>query len=318
MTDQRGASAGDYRAPLLVAWQLTNACRGRCRHCCEDSGPDRAWPRELTRGEALGLAARIVEAGIPYVAFGGGEPVAVPHFWDICAVLRRGGAAVKIETDGLLLDDAACARLKAGEASCVQVSLDGASAEVHERVRPGGSFAGAAAAVRRLAEAGLGPEIVFVPTRLNIADAPAVYDLAAASGARTFVTGPLMRLGRAASDWERLAPDPGDWRRAVAALKERARRPGRKTRLAVYPWDVREELRVRRQSPQAMMLVVPDGKTKLLNALPFAPADLRRQSLAEAWEAVRRAWGSPKVSDFIERVLAEPDLLRHANECWSV
>jgi hypothetical protein len=29
-------------------------------------------------------------------------------------------------------------------------------------------------------------------------------------------------------------------------------------------------------NPQAMLLVVPNGKVKLLNALPFAPADLRR------------------------------------------
>jgi len=88
--------------------------------------------------------------------------------------------------------------------------------------------------------------------------------------------------------------------------------------LSIYPWGVREEIRVRRQSPQAMMLVVPDGKAKLLNALPFAPGDVRRQSLAAAWQAVCRAWISPKVNDFMDRVLADPKLLCHANECWDV
>ena len=37
-----------------------------------------------------------------------------------------------------------------------------------------------------------------------------------------------------------------------------------------------------------MLLVVPNGKVKLLNALPFAPADLRRDSLAHAWQAYKR------------------------------
>jgi len=318
MTDQRGASVGDYRAPLFVAWQLTNACRCRCLACCEDSGPDQKWPHELSRAEALKLARDIVEAGIPYVAFGGGEPVAVPHFWEVCDVLQSGGVAIKLETDGLLLDEAACARLKAWQVSCVQISLDGASAEVHERVRPGGSFIGAVASVHRLADAGLGPEVVFVPTRLNLDDAPAVIDLAAKNGARTFVTGPLMRLGRAAADWQKLAPNEEQWRGAVASIEERVRRYGGQMRLSVYPWDIREEIRTRRENPQAMLLIVPDGMVKLLNALPFSAGDVRRQSLAEVWQAVCRAWRSPQVTEFVDRVLADPTLLRHANECWQV
>ena len=317
MTDQRGAAIGDYRAPLFLAWQLSNSCRCRCLSCCEDSGPDRGWPDELSRDEALALAKDIAASGIPYVAFGGGEPTEVPHFWEICRILNEGGVSIKLETDGLSLDDAAAARLADWRVPCVQISVDGASAEVHEKVRPGGSFIGAVASVRRLAARGLAPEVVFVPTRLNLADAPAVFDLAAASGARTFVTGPLMRLGRAAADWARLAPTDEDWKKTVAMLEAKARACGR-VKLSVYPWDIREEIKVRRQSPQAMLLVVPDGKAKLLNALPFAPGDLRRQSLAEAWQAVQKAWSDPGVLDFIDRISADPALLRHANECWPV
>ena len=40
--------------------------------------------------------------------------------------------------------------------------------------------------------------------------------------------------------------------------------------------------------------------------------------IAEAWQAVCRAWTAPTVNDFIDRVLADPRLLRHANECWDV
>ena len=38
-----GGSVDEYRAPLFVAWQLTNRCQARCIACCEESGPDRAW-----------------------------------------------------------------------------------------------------------------------------------------------------------------------------------------------------------------------------------------------------------------------------------
>ena len=100
MTKGRGASVGDYRAPLFLAWQLTNRCAARCLHCCEDSGPDRAWTNELTKEESLRIARDTVACGVPYAAFGGGEPLGVPHVWAVLEVLADGGVELKIETDG--------------------------------------------------------------------------------------------------------------------------------------------------------------------------------------------------------------------------
>jgi len=148
---------------------------------------------------------------------------------------------------------------------------------------------------------------------LNLAEIVAAYELAGDLGCDTFVTGPLMRLGRAAHDWERLAPSQDEWARAVEALRARAR-PG--VALSIYPWDIVTEMRTRLESPQAMLLVVPNGKVKLLNALPFAPADLRSDSLEKAWEAYRDAWRSATVREFVERCTTNPELLRHANETW--
>ena len=67
-----------------------------------------------------------------------------------------------------------------------------------------------------------------------------------------------------------------------------------------------------------MLLVVPNGKVKLLNALPFSPADLRHDSLETAWQAYRDAWRTAEVRDFVGRCRSEPALLRHANETWPV
>jgi len=312
----RGRAVGEYGAPLFLAWQLTNRCTARCIACCEESGPDRAWRDELDRAEALDLARRIVEAGIPYVAFGGGEPLGVSHSWEVFDILAAGGVALKIETDGSRIDDAAADRLARLGVQCVQVSVDGATAAIHERVRPGSSFEAATAAIRRLAARGLAPQLVFVPTRQNHHHVIATYDLAVDLGCGAFVTGPLMRIGRAAIDWERIACPEADWQAAVHGLREHARSRGAATTLSIYPWDILTELERRLESPQAMLLVVPNGKVKLLNALPFAPADLRRESLEQAWRAYRETWRSPRVRDFVERCCRDPGLLRHANETW--
>ena len=87
---------------------------------------------------------------------------------------------------------------------------------------------------------------------------------------------------------------------------------------SLYTPDIVTEMETRLESPQAMLLVVPNGKVKLLNALPFSPADLRRDSLAVAWAAYREAWRAPQVREFILRCRSEPAFLRHANETWPV
>jgi MoaA/NifB/PqqE/SkfB family radical SAM enzyme len=313
-----GRAVDEYRAPLFIAWQLTNRCGAHCIACCEESGPDKAWPDELNREEALDLARRIVEAGIPYVAFGGGEPLGVPHCWDLFETLSAGGVALKIETDGSRIDDAAADRLAGLGVECIQISVDGATAATHEAVRPGSSFAAATGAIRRLVARGSAPQLVFVPTRRNLADAIPTFDLALELGCSAFVTGPLMRIGRAAADWDRIACPDQEWQAAAAALRGHAAARGATDALSIYPRDIQAEMEQRLASPQAMLLVVPNGKVKLLNALPFAPADLRRESLEEAWKAYREAWRSPRVRAFVERCRDEPRLLRHANETWEV
>jgi len=311
-----GRTVSEYRAPLFVAWQLTNRCRARCLACCEESGPDRAWRDELSREQALEVTQAIAQAGIPYVAFGGGEPLGVAHVWEIFDILAAAGVSLKIETEGSAIDDAAADRLAALRVQCVQISVDGANAATHERVRPGGSFSGATQAIRRLVARGLRPQMVFVPTRLNIDEIADAYELAASLGCEAFVTGPLMRLGRAARDWDRIGPSEPQWSEAVARLEARAASMHAPIALSIYPWDILTELRTRLASPQAMLLVVPNGQVKLLNALPFAVADLRRDSPEAAWHAYREAWRSDVVRTFIERCLADPSLLQHANETW--
>ena len=314
----RGRSVDDYDAPLFLAWQLTNGCGARCLACCEESGPGRAWRDELSREEALDLAGAIVDLGIPFVAFGGGEPLGVAHCWDVFERLAAGGVALKLETDGSRIDAGAADRIAELAVDCVQISVDGASAATHQRVRPGSSFGAAVGAIERLVARTIRPQFVFVPTRLNLHEIVAAFDLAAALGCSAFVTGPLMRIGRAASGWDTLACTDDEWQRAVAALRERAATRGAGPALSIYPWDIVTEIETRFENPQAMLLVVPNGKVKLLNALPFAPADLRRDSLQEAWHAYRAAWRTTEVRDFVLRCRGEPALLRHANETWAL
>ena len=56
--------------------------------------------------------------------------------------------------------------------------------------------------------------------------------------------------------------------------------------------------------------MLPNGWVKVAAALPYICADLRRNTLSEAWEAYQSAWRSDTVIDGVRRAVVEP--FRHA------
>ena len=63
-------------------------------------------------------------------------------------------------------------------------------------------------------------------------------------------------------------------------------------------------------TPPATLLVLPNGWVKVAAALPHICADLRRDRLAEAWEAYRNAWRSDTVLASARCAISDPT--RHA------
>ena len=296
-------------APLFVAWQITRDCDLACLHCCTESAPGKRLPDELDAEEAMRLVDDIVRTEVPYVMVCGGEPLVHPLFFRIAETLGEAGIQLKIETNGQRFDARAAERLGRLPVRSIQISLDGDSQEVYERQRPGGSLAKAHAACRAARAAGLPLEVTFAPTRLNIDQASAVIDRARSLGAFRFNTGKLMRVGTAARLWDRLEPSAEQYRQFRGVL-ERQARIGSAMELCYSPFALEEGLRGSLDDPPATLLVLPNGWVKVAAALPHICADLRRVTLAEAWEAYRAAWRDEAVQQAV-RVAIE-DESRHA------
>lgn len=77
-------------------------------------------------------------------------------------------------------------------------------------------------------------------------------------------------------------------------------------RVYFHEMGLLEELRYRLQHPAALLIVLPNGLVKLINALPFVCGDLRRQSLAEIWADFQRAWRDPRVAEFVDELATDP------------
>jgi radical SAM protein len=125
------------RAPFIVIWETTRACALAGVHCRAEAIPRRD-PRELTTDEGRALIDTVRRFGDPppLLVFTGGDPLRRP---DIVDLVRHGTAqGLSVSLTPSATGAATDARLKAlrdvGLAR-LAVSLDGASAEVHDAFR---------------------------------------------------------------------------------------------------------------------------------------------------------------------------------------
>jgi MoaA/NifB/PqqE/SkfB family radical SAM enzyme len=132
-------------------------------------------------------------------------------------------------------------------------------------------------------------------------------------GSYGFYTGKIMRIGRAAENWDILCPADEEYERFFNVLQEKTTAYEGKMKVYYYPYDVIEELKYRLECPSASLLVVPNGKVKLIGPLPFICGDLKKQKLSKIWENYKKAWRRPEVIDFTKEVIAEPKLLAESN-----
>jgi len=191
-------------APICLTWELTYACNLACVHCLSSSG--RRDPQELTTEECLSVVDQLRELQVFYVNIGGGEPMLRRDFFEIVSYATTTGVGVKFSTNGTYLDAAAATRFAAMDYLDIQISIDGATADVNDAVRGEGSFAAARRAMDHLAEAGFGPfKISLVVTRDNVDQLDDYLAMAEGYGAQLRVTR-LRPAGRGADTWHRLHP----------------------------------------------------------------------------------------------------------------
>ena len=210
-------------APICLTWELTYACNLSCVHCLSRSG--RRDPNELSTDEAKAVIDELQRMQVFYVNIGGGEPTVRSDFWELLDYAIAHDVGVKFSTNGVKLDKERAAQLAATDYVDVQISLDGATAEVNDHVRGPGSYDTAIRAMENLAEAGFGQfKISVVVTRQNVDQLDEFKAIADRYGAQLRITRlrpsrpRRRRLGRAAP-----APGPAEassttgWSRAARA-----------------------------------------------------------------------------------------------------
>jgi mycofactocin radical SAM maturase len=191
-------------APICLTWELTYACNLACVHCLSSSG--KRDPNELTTQQCEAVIDELQRMKVFYVNIGGGEPTVRPDFWHLLDYAVAHQVGVKFSTNGIMIDKEKAARIAATDYVDVQISLDGATAEVNDAVRGEGSYATAVRALENLAEAGFkDAKVSVVVTRQNVSQLDEFKALADRFGATLRLTR-LRPSGRGADVWDELHP----------------------------------------------------------------------------------------------------------------
>ncbi|QKT08225.1 mycofactocin radical SAM maturase [Gordonia sp. X0973] len=193
-------------APICLTWELTYACNLACVHCLSSSG--KRDPRELSTQQCKAIIDELQRMQVFYVNVGGGEPTVRPDFWELVDYATDHQVGVKFSTNGLRITPDVAARLAASDYVDVQISLDGATAEVNDAVRGPGSFDMAVRALENLRDAGFADaKISVVMTRHNVAQLDEFKALADRYNATLRITR-MRPSGRGADVWDDLHPLP--------------------------------------------------------------------------------------------------------------
>jgi len=278
--------------PAKRSWRLhiylTERCNLRCRHCAVVYGPRPSDRLDSATNRAL--IDQAVASGVDGIAFSGGEPLLRPDLPDLLTYSAR-QVKTLLSTNGTLLDRPTAAGL-VEQGVIVHISLDGATAAVHDAVRGQGTFERTWRGIAALQRCGIGDQLALNVTfmRHNIHQVPEIIALAAERGISGVRFSSLQRMGRASEHWSELAPTPGQYAQAYHYLYQQSAPGG----MTISPGLLGLEL----EPPEdgmwcglgKMLLVDSQGDIypcSMLTAPQFKLGNVVETSLAEALASVK-------------------------------
>lgn len=171
----------DYsQNPMIVYWEMTQACPLACKHCRAEavSTPNE---NELTHAESKTLLRQIAafDKPLPHLILTGGDPLQRTDLFDLIDEARALGIGVSITpsaTPALTYD--VLAKLRAHGIESLGLSLDGSTAGKHEAVRGvEGCFGWTMTALANAARLGVPVQVNTLVSQETLDDLPLIYEL---------------------------------------------------------------------------------------------------------------------------------------------
>jgi radical SAM protein len=196
------------QAPMLVIWEVTQACDLACVHCRASAQPERN-PAELSTEQGYRLLDEIRSFGEPLMVFTGGDPLKRPDLYELIRYSVKIGLRTNVTPSATpLLTAEAIEGFQAAGIARMAISLDGPDAAMHDEFRGiPGTFDRAMFALRHARDIGLDTQLQTTVSRRNMARLAEVAEIAKEVRTRMWSLFFLIVTGRAEEGDDLLAPE---------------------------------------------------------------------------------------------------------------
>jgi len=179
---------GSNQILRLLFWETTIKCNLTCAHCRRLESDEAAF-KDLTTAQAKELISQLAELGkkqpmMPVLVFSGGEPLCRDDLFELVSQAKAAGITPALATNGTLVNATVAKQIRDSGIVRVAVSLDGATAEVHDKLRQlEGSFERALQGIKCLHEEEIPTQINITLTKHNAGQLEDIYELSKSLGA---------------------------------------------------------------------------------------------------------------------------------------
>lgn len=282
------------KGPEHIGVDITNMCNMRCLHCYNRSNVGSGVMRsELSDGDLVKLAYEIKRIEPPSFCFCGGEPlIRYGVLRTMLACMRNNVTKAGLVTNGYLMTPDIANELADLGLYSLQVSVDGADAATHERMRGViGGYEKAIAAIKM----GWGARIplravAFSPTKFNVEQFGLFVEQMHSLHVNTIRIQPLMKVGSAVNNVD-IFPTEGQYDKLISCILEQK---GRYSDINFEWGDPLDHLyRCRGLVSEFVPFVTiqVDGSIVASPYMPISIGNIKRHTIQEYWDAgLWRIW----------------------------
>lgn len=176
-------------SPTLVGLDVTSRCNMRCAHCFLG---DRHIEDELNTNDITELIDQLKDMDVYQIYIMGGEPFLRKDMMQIIEHVKGSRMTISINTNATLIEDASeLSKMLNPMTDWIQISLDGACAETHDKLRGNGSFQLVCKKIEMLTKSGVVVRINTVVTENNIEELESIYKICHELGVSKLSFNPL-------------------------------------------------------------------------------------------------------------------------------
>jgi len=165
---------------MEVDLHVTNRCNLRCQHCVYQSG---TWKMDdMTLDTIYDLIPSLQRMQVKEIHITGGEPLLNQQIYAIISLLHNAGFIIKMQSNGMILDQKKAMKIKKLGVSQILISIDGMSLSHNVFRNHSSSFDAAIQAIKTCLYCGIPTRVNSVLHRDNIKDIENLINLTSQIG----------------------------------------------------------------------------------------------------------------------------------------